>query len=139
MLTNENVLDLFKRQDESIERLEGNLKEFVVGSASLSHANLIIELTPIKEQLHDIVNEAKIQNGRIKKNEDCLKVVEKETNARIDLVKEQTRLFRWMSRNLIATALLLIGFVLVGAWGYHKINMKQTLENTTGVVIENKK
>ena len=138
MLTNDNVLELFKRQDEnlsriekrhdeSIERLEANLKEFVVGSVSLSHANLIIELTPIKDHLHDLSAKVSIQNGRVSKNEDCLQTVQ-----------DQTRFFRWLGRNPVLAAVMLIGLFIGGAWGYHRINVIKTVENTTGVVIEQK-
>jgi len=66
-----------------------------------------------------------IRNGRIGRNEDDIK-----------LIKKETWVFRLMQRNPIPSAVALLIIIMLGAYGYHKINIKNTIKNTTGIELK---
>lgn len=75
-MDNATIIELFKRQDENIDKMGKEIKEFVGVSMSLNRAKFINELDPIKNQLDEIVDQNKIRNHRIEKSEDCIKQLE---------------------------------------------------------------
>ena len=54
-------------------------------------------------------------------------------NGRIEKIENQTGVIRWMHRNPIPSAIALLVVIMMGAWGYHKINVKKTVENITKI------
>ena len=62
-----------------------------------------------------------IRNGRIGK---------------LEKANKDTAFFRWMHRNPIPSVAALIIAIMVGAYGYHKINIKKTVENMTKIELK---
>ena len=123
------IIKLFENQDkrfsERMDKLEDNMKEFTKGATSLMKANLINELDPIRHDLAETVRTNKIRNHRIEKAEECMNDLDK-----------RTKLGQWVQKRPLAAAIILLAFVMIGAFAYHNVNFRDTLENKTGVVLE---
>jgi hypothetical protein len=57
-------------------------------------------------------------------------------NFKIRALKRKLRLFFWISNNKWWSALIFVVCISIGIWISHRINFRHTLENTTGVKIE---
>ena len=128
-MDNPTVIALLENQEhrfyERMDTMENNLKEFTKGAISLNHAHITNELDPIKDKLNDLIEQKRLQNGRIEKVEWCC-----------DEIKERTRFAMWVQRHPLPASVIALIIVMVGAFAYHNINFRKTVENTTGVVVE---
>ncbi len=98
-----------------LDKQENNLKDFINGNGTLVRATMKAEVDRIDEM-------DKLRNGRINQNEDD-----------IELLQDETRPARWVYRNPKVSAFILVCVLLLGAWGYHKISIKKTIENVTKI------
>ena len=64
----------------------------------------------------------KIRNDRIESNTD-----------EIEIIRKETWFFRLVQRNPIPSAVALLIIIMIGAFGYHRINIKRTFENLTKI------
>lgn len=119
------IVRIFERQDENNKAMEGRLKEFIQVSGALNYQKIVGKLDPIEDDIADIKAANVIMRGSIEKNADD-----------IDCLRGETRFGRWVQRRPLQAAIGAMIVIMMGAYGYHKINFKKTVENTTGVVIE---
>ena len=99
--------------------LKADLKEIVDINGTFIRATMKAEVDRIDEM-------DRLRNDRIGKNEGC-----------IEEIKEQTAVWRWMHVNPLKSAIIMMSLFAGLAYGYHKINLPKTIENTTGIVIDN--
>ena len=117
-MDNATVMKLMNKQQE-------DLKEFISVSMSLNHAKVILELDPIKEKLHSIEEQNVIRNGRIEANEN-----------KIDCNKNETWFARWIQKHPLPAAIIFLAMILLGALAVDMINLNKTIENVTGIVVD---
>ena len=94
--------------------LQSNMEERIVsaihGSAKGVRAKVESEVNRIDEM-------DKIRNGRIADNEE-----------EIEIVKDETKLARWVQRNKRLTVIIAALFIFAVAFAYHELNFKRTIE-----------
>ena len=71
------------------------------------------------------------QNGWIQKHNDCIN----ELSEDVDKVEDETGFWRWISRNPFKSASVFVVVFLGLAYGYHRIDLKKTIESRTGIHI----
>lgn len=126
-MDNPTILKMFERQDKSMEAMEGRLKEFIQVTSALNYQKIVGKLDPIEDDIAEIKKNDIIRNGRLEKTEDD-----------IDCLRQETGITRWIHNHPIYGAIALLILFMGLAYGYHKlkINVPETIENTTGIVIE---
>ena len=123
------IIKLLEKQDSNLnirlDKMEDNMKEYVDGSISLNHANMINLLDPLIETQRQTVAQNAVRNHRIEKTED-----------EVDALVRETTFSRWVQNHPKSAAVILLAVIAIGVIAYHNRNFLKTVENTTGVVIE---
>ena len=102
-------------------QLRDDLKEVIVLNGSAIRAKMEAEVDRVREM-------DAIRNGKIDANRDELCAL-----------RDQTAFWRWMHCNPWKSALIVLIAFAGMAYGYHRVDIKKTVENTTGVsLIDNR-
>lgn len=112
------IIALLEKQDKRMDSMESNLKDFFQTSMMLNQAKIFSKLETIEDTQEELVEQKKEQNGRIGK------------------LETQTRFFRMMHRNPGKSIIAAMLVLMLGAYSYHKINLKKTFENWTKIELE---
>lgn len=127
------MVEVYKYIAEQNTQLQQNLEKHFDSAMEL-HATAISarvdskidqKFSRMESQMDTIIGQKEIQNGRVGKNEDD-----------IECLQHETRLMRFLEKHPIPAVLVSIALFMALAYGYHRINFEKTVENTTGIVIE---
>ena len=67
---------------------------------------------------------------------DTIKDLDEKRNGKIEKLEKETGVMRWMHRNPIPSAIAVLIIIMIGAFGYHRINIKKTVENITKIELK---
>jgi len=126
-MDNASIFKLLENQDKNFNTRIDKLELYVSGAISLNHANIINELDPIRIGQDQMIKQDIIRNGRIEKAEGDIKCV-----------RNETMFMRWLEKHPLPAALIVLAIVMLGALAVdiYRVNVNKTIENTTGIVIE---
>jgi len=98
--------------------MEDRIVEAIKGQGTGMRAKIESEVNRIDEM-------DKLRNGKIRCNEEEL-----------EIVKDETKIARWVQRNRRLSAIILMIAMFTAAWGYHTINFKRTVEKVLKIELK---
>ena len=123
----ESIQGQIKDNKESVDR---GIRYGLKGVRAHVDANSEI----LNGRMNLLIESDKRRNGNIQDNSDDIKAI----GIRVDKTEDKVKVIGWMGRRWY---LVLAGIICLGifsSWAFHNVslNIKETIKNTTGIVIE---